>query len=792
MDYRDLFEQLIRAENESEVERILDAAGYGLSNEVVWRPLGDNENNFATVGNQQTEATAALVEKIINGIDAVLMAECHRRKIDPEGEKAPRAMGEAVEQFFGVRDGRLENLTPSEQTALADKIQLQVVAVGDKKSPCYLIIDGGEGQTPRAFPDTFMSLSRSNKLRIPFVQGKFNAGGTGVLQFCGEKNMQLIVSRRHPDARVDPDDDTRRLWGFTIVRRIKPTAGRRSSMYVYLAPGNQVPRFEADTIKVLPEKRSSITPKPYAVGLPYGTCVKLYNFRWKSRSIATTDGRYELERYLHSPCLPFRLSETRDYSAHYFSTTISGVWVSIASPNGEPESVKIEPGFPAYADLSPRGVGHLPYRIVVFKEEVKSRHVPHGVFFTVNGQVHGGLPADFVTRALKFDYLKDHLLVSVDCTAMDATVREDFFMASRDRVRRNEFYEEIVEELVDVLRDHQGLRDLNAARRKKEIERAITDEKETANVFNELLKSDPSLASLFSVGDRLITTTGPGLAAPFVGRKFPTYFRLVKNPREGLVRRCPVNRTCRVEFETDAANDYFSRLDSPGHITTDPADLIAHSNLWNGKFTTRFCVPWDAKRGDQIEVRVLVEDVETEKRGAPFVSTFRLVAEPEAEARPPGDKTTRTPRSPQNGKKSAPALAIPEVHEVHEPLAPYRALTIKHDDKGGYEFFLNVDSAFLLTELTRAKQDDRPLVKFWFKYGLALCALGILQEEKRRLEGKVSTEGNEKQAANGDADEESTETGEDLKRIATYCSGVARVIVPVIRALYRGPQAPGY
>lgn len=411
--------------------------------------LGGNENNFATVGNQQTEATAALVEKIINGVDAVLMTECHRRRIDPEGEKAPRSMSNGVEELFGVRDGRLENLAPAEQTALAEKIQLHVVAVGDKKSPCYLIIDGGEGQTPRSFPDTFMSLNRSNKLRIPFVQGKFNAGGTGVLQFCGEKNMQLIVSRRHPEAPADPDDETRNLWGFTIVRRMRPTAGRRSSMYVYLAPGDQVPRFQADAIKVLPEKRSSITPKPYAVGLPYGTCVKLYNFRWKARSIATTDGRYELERYLHSPCLPFRLTETRDYSAHYFSTTISGVWVSIASPNGEPESAKIEPGFPAYADLSPWGVGRLPYRIVVFREEVKSRHVPHGVFFTVNGQVHGGLPPDFVTRSLKFDYLKDYLLVSVDCTAMDATVREDFFMASRDRVRRNEFYEEIVEELAE-------------------------------------------------------------------------------------------------------------------------------------------------------------------------------------------------------------------------------------------------------------------------------------------------------------------------------------------------------
>ncbi len=790
MDYGDLFESLIRAEDEAEAERILEAAGCGLGNEGAWRPLGDMENNFATVGNQQTEATAALVEKLINGVDAVLMAECHRAKIDPESTKAPGSMSEAVERFFGVRDGRLENLSPTEQTALAEKIRLQVVAVGDKKSPCYLIIDSGEGQTPRAFPDTFMSLNRSNKLRIPFVQGKFNAGGTGVLQFCGEKNMQLIVSRRHPEAPVDRGDGTRNLWGFTVVRRMKPSAGRRSSMYVYLAPGNQVPRFEADAIKVLPEKRRNITPRPYAAGLEYGTCVKLYNFRWRARSIATTDGRYELERYLHSPCLPFRLTETRDYNANYFSTTISGVWVSIAAPNGDPESAKIELGFPAYAELTPSGVGRLLYRIVVFKEEVRGRHIPHGVFFTVNGQVHGGLPADFVTRSLKFDYLKDHLLVSVDCTAMDATVREDFFMASRDRVRRNEYYEEIVEELADALRDHQGLRDLNAARRKKEIERAISDDKETVNVFNELLKSDPSLASLFSIGDRLVTKTGPGEAAPFIGRKFPTYFRLVKSPKEGLVKPCPVNRTCRVEFETDVANDYFSRPDCPGTISIDPPNVVEHANLWNGRFTARFRVPWNAKPGDRIQVRIQVEDVETEQRAMPFVSTLTLLAEPEAELKPSGDKVTRHPRAPQNGRKSAPSLAIPEVHEVHRPDAPYSALEIKHDDKGGYDFLLNVDNAFLLTELTRAKEDDRPLIKFWFKYGLALCALGMLQEEKRRREGDPAS--GEKQGTNGDREDEPTESGEDLKRIGTYSSGLARVIVPVIRALYRGPRGPGY
>src|SRR5207249_1435372 len=100
--------------------------------------------------------------------------------------------------------------------------------------PCFTISDSGEGQTPRMMPRTLLSLptEKSNKLRIPFVQGKFNMGSTGVLKFCGHRNLQLILTRRNPAiVKLATGSSSDSAWSFTIVRREDPEGGRRSSIY---------------------------------------------------------------------------------------------------------------------------------------------------------------------------------------------------------------------------------------------------------------------------------------------------------------------------------------------------------------------------------------------------------------------------------------------------------------------------------------------------------------------------------------------------------------------------------
>lgn len=147
-----------------------------LSDPANWRPYGDNKNNCGTFENQQAKPEAALVEKLTNSIDAILTKECLIRGIDPKSKspEVPQTMTEAIERYFNVIKGKWENAVESRRREIASR--LQVILTGDKQTPNIAIYDDGEGQTPSAFPNTFLSLHRGNKIDIPFVQGKFNMG----------------------------------------------------------------------------------------------------------------------------------------------------------------------------------------------------------------------------------------------------------------------------------------------------------------------------------------------------------------------------------------------------------------------------------------------------------------------------------------------------------------------------------------------------------------------------------------------------------------------------------------
>ncbi len=283
---------LMGADQEQEVVRLLKEAGYWEDPEA-WRPYGDTEYNYSTVGNQQSRPEAALVEKLVNSVDAKLIGACLEEGLEPESGKSPNSVREAVARFFaaagsgaGVDAGHLTEWTPSERTEVARGITLAATGFMPREgSPCFTIADDGEGQTPRRLPETILSLDKKNKQSIRFVQGRFNMGGTGALKFCGHRNLQLVVTRRNPnivgEEEPDPTDDE---WAFTIVRREDPTGTMRNSVYTYLAPQRV---GEEKRVLSFPSPSMPIFPKgqqPYAKESEHGTLIKLYEYSTSART----------------------------------------------------------------------------------------------------------------------------------------------------------------------------------------------------------------------------------------------------------------------------------------------------------------------------------------------------------------------------------------------------------------------------------------------------------------------------------------------------------------------------
>lgn len=96
-------------------------------------------------------------------------------------------------------------------------------------------------------------------------------GGTGVLQFCGEQNFQLILSRRHPS--LGQSD-----WGFTLVRRMNPVGNAKNSVYRYLAPDGKVPRFEHKT-NINLNLDITLANGTALPDLEYGSVIKLFGYQ---------------------------------------------------------------------------------------------------------------------------------------------------------------------------------------------------------------------------------------------------------------------------------------------------------------------------------------------------------------------------------------------------------------------------------------------------------------------------------------------------------------------------------
>jgi len=784
---RDLCMSLLQAETEDEVIGVLEKAGYW-NRPAFWRHYGDLENNWGQGGNQQSLAEAALVEKIVNSVDARLINECLERGIDPKGPDAPQTIREAVSRFFEGGTGKklatgglIEEWSDDKIREVAQGITL--CGTGTRPIMNLTISDCGEGQTPRKIPLTIMSLSKSNKMYIQFVQGQFNQGGTGALRFCGQHSLQLVISRRNPKLLgPDPDDDDKN-WGFTVVRRERPEGGRKNSILSYLAPvgvGDAHPdrkgdilSFAAPSMKIYPDKDS-----PYGREATFGTAIKLYDYRYLGERSNIIRGRSILSRLdllLPEIALPVRLYEFRKNQAGKYleagsrETTLSGLRRRLDNtPNVEEE-------FPITLPFSPAGE-QLYATVYAFKPAGSARdddddeddpkkkklggltryRKREGVLFVRNGQTQGTLPKDFFRRdAMKMKTLADDLLVFVECDKMSDQVREDLFMPSRDRLTENEFKTEMIEVLEQTLKEDEILRQLRNKRQKELMNDKMKDDKPLADVLQNIIKSSPNLTALLQLGQRITAPfnanpTGSQEEKPFKGEIYPTFFKLKGTTYgETQKRECPVNYRMRLQFETDARDDYFSRRIEGGKFSMvwtdksgkDQKVSIVGPNLRRGAATVMVTLPDGVEVGDVLKMVAITEDTR-----ANFKNPMEVNVRPWAEHRKGGDtkRKDKNPNEQQGKDRERPRqLSSPKIDPVYRDrwekfkFDEYTAMKmdVEYDDADNEipVFRVNMDNTPLLNEIKLRRLDDQS-ARNQFMYGNVLIGLSLLLQDKEKGE----------------------------------------------------------
>lgn len=418
---KELFNKLYFAQTEEAVDKIVNAHP-DLFKSENWSPLGGNENNFGVIENQQSTPIAALIEKITNSIDAILMKKCLEADIDPKSDSAPRSMEEAKVKFFADhRDWDLSR-TRSKQAE-----NIQIIADGPRFNTSLTIYDNGEGQHPEKFEDTFLSLLEGNKTDIHFVQGKYNMGGSGAIVFCAKRRYQLIGSKRY--------NNTGR-FGFTLIREHplskEEERTKKNTWYEYLKVNGEIPEFHAA------QQNLGLYNRPFTTG----TIIKLYSYDLPagSRSVISRDLNQSLNEYLFEPILPVLTVDKKERypDDRNLERDLYGLKRRL-----EPKDNRyVETYFSE--DFNNDPFGKMKVTCYVFKTKIDDRSVKEtketirreffknnmAVLFSINGQVHGHYTSEFITRSLKLNLLKEHLLIHVDCTDMNYKFRKELFMAS--------------------------------------------------------------------------------------------------------------------------------------------------------------------------------------------------------------------------------------------------------------------------------------------------------------------------------------------------------------------------
>ena len=577
-----------------------------------WRSLGDRVANASNI-HVLTESGPGIVERITNGIDAMLELK-HRDVGSPvPGPTSPRS---ASEQWFGIIGGTL-NRDKDDQAinGLAPNVRVDIYDSGQPKRPSVSITDCGIGQHPYDLPSTTLSLGESNKIGRTYLCGAYGQGGSATFAWC---EYSIIVSRRRPEhADGRPD-----LVGWTIVRRYDDINLKLYTYQYLITENGEIPTFSP----------SALTH----VNFDFGTYVIhiAYELGWLSALVSLVGYRY-LNNLLFDPVLPYTIHDHREPKPQD-----RYMYGSRGRLTGAPIEYKNE----YIADLGTDGI--LKIRYWVFHEKkregeeedietgvnvdsyLEARGSSHTVVVTLNGQRHAFLDKSFMRNVVRYPLVSETLLVQVDCDQLSRQRKKDLFPATRSGIVAGERRMELIEKALQQALD--GDKELNRLEQERVQKRLATVDAESEQKVKRLL-------------DQLITISRPllGIGADIKGgagqvptgpEKFkpndpPTYFKFAEEKQELHIL---AGHKHVIDIVTDGPNDMLTRKTKRGLLTLEAVGNgfmnLYPGSLYNGRMGVAVATSSEANVGASCQLRATLE-----MDGGVFFASYRsckIVAPP--------------------------------------------------------------------------------------------------------------------------------------------------------------------
>ncbi len=765
---KELCLKIIKSENASDVEKILESEGLW-KDKSAWRYYGDKSNNIGVINNQAPDSTKALVEKIANSFDARLILEARKSGIDPKGKNTPKNIKEAMQKFF-YDDEKFPNFMSLEN-------ETAIFATNTREKPCISLIDKGEGQIPSMVPDTFLSLNKENKEGISFTQGRYNQGGAGALNYC-EKGISVILTRRCPEINEDKSGENDN-WSLTVTRQVSAKERKLPEpCYMYLAPiklvnkKNGILSFKSEKLKLLPKGM-----EPYKKEMEYGSLLKHYGYKMKgAQSNIVFDFMYHTEIMMPDAVMPVRLHECREnYKSEGKNfreqvTSLQGFIYRNSSGKA------LEEGFPLNEVIEFNGYS-LDVKIYAYKFDPKQNFAKRrkrrneGIVFCLGGQHYGEYQSDFFRRnKVGLDYLKDDLIIIINCTGIDGDLKNRLFKTDKATIIDSPESRDLSDQIEDLLANNEELQELKNLRRKQKVEEKLKDEKPFEELLDKVLKKNPALAALFDIGPRLSNPWAKQKSGSEKENKekklnyFPTFFRFQKKLEENEIyhRDGNINKRLRFDFETDAVNDYFIRDHEKGqysldininknnkeHISIPKEKQIFHQFLKDGKWLLSLKVPEEASVGDKLELVFNIKD--DHNQGWSLKSVVKIINSTEKKK----NKNKKKNKKSQNkGDIHNPTgFSFPNVqwinkdrwleHDFNE-LSALRIIRGETKELNGkqiesWDFFLNRNNKYLENELkTNRKGLHEEIILNRYRLAIVFLSLSLIDHLKKDKESIV-------------------------------------------------------